>query len=126
MNRRAGRILVLRVEADALELVSEKEVRGAVYNLNAFKGKLLAGINSKLELFKWTPREDDAHELVSECSHHGQIITLSVKTRGDLDPRRRFDEVHVAVAVQARRRRDRRDRERLQRELDDCGGDVRR
>ena len=78
-----GRILVLRVEADALELVSEKEVRGAVYNLNAFKGKLLAGINSKLELFKWTPREDDAHELVSECSHHGQIITFSVKTRGD-------------------------------------------
>lgn len=78
-----GRILVFKVDDDQLVLVSEKEVRGAVYNLNAFKGKLLAGINSKLELFKWTPREDEVHELVSECSHHGQIVTFAVKTRGD-------------------------------------------
>lgn len=78
-----GRILVFKVDDDALVLVSEKEVRGAVYNLNAFKGKLLAGINSKLELFKWMQREDEVHELVSECSHHGQIVTFAVKTRGD-------------------------------------------
>lgn len=54
-----------------------------MYNLNPFQGKLLAGINSKLELFKWSPRDDDVHELVSECSHHGQIVTFAVKTRGD-------------------------------------------
>lgn len=78
-----GRILVFKVIDDALSLVCEKEVRGAVYNLNPFQGKLLAGINSKLELFKWSPRDDDVHELVSECSHHGQIVTFAVKTRGD-------------------------------------------
>ena len=78
-----GRILVFKVIDDVLSLVCEKEVRGAVYNLNPFQGKLLAGINSKLELFKWSPRDDDVHELVSECSHHGQIVTFAVKTRGD-------------------------------------------
>ena len=79
-----GRILILKVEEDALTLVAEKEVRGAVYNLNEFKGKLLAGINSKLELFRWkTPTEDDGNELVNECSHHGHIIAYCVATRGD-------------------------------------------
>ena len=46
-----GRILVFRAEDGKLQLVAEKEVKGAVYNLNAFNGKLLAGINSKVELF---------------------------------------------------------------------------
>ena len=78
-----GRILIFKVEDGALSLVAEKEVRGAVYNLNAFKGKLLAGINSKVELFKWTPRDDDGHELINECSHHGHIVALYVATRGD-------------------------------------------
>ena len=78
-----GRILIFKVDDNTLCLIAEKEVRGAVYNLNAFKGKLLAGINSKVELFKWTPREDDGHELINECSHHGHIVALYVATRGD-------------------------------------------
>ena len=88
-----GRILVLVVRDGRLSLVAEKEVKGAVYNLNAFNGKLLAGINSKVQLFKWTERGGggdggDAggganHELVNECSHHGHIVALYVETRGD-------------------------------------------
>ncbi|GBG61192.1 hypothetical protein CBR_g19725 [Chara braunii] len=78
-----GRILVFTVEDQKLQLVTEKETKGAVYNLNAFNGKLLAGINQKVQLYKWVQREDGTRELVSECGHHGHIIALYVKTRGD-------------------------------------------
>ncbi|CAM8886889.1 unnamed protein product [Rhodiola kirilowii] len=53
-----GRILVFIVEDGKLQLVSEKETKGAVYSLNAFNGKLLAGINQKIQLYKWTLRDD--------------------------------------------------------------------
>lgn len=47
-----GRILVFSVEGQGAErkvnLVAEEETRGAVYVLNGFNGKLLAGINSKV------------------------------------------------------------------------------
>lgn len=78
-----GRILVFHVEDQKLVLVSEKEAKGAVYNINAFNGRLLAGVNSKLNLYKWPPRDDDTRELVVECSHHGHILALYVAVRGD-------------------------------------------
>lgn len=68
-----GRILVLSVEDDKLHLVTEFETKGAVYNLNAFQGKLLAGINARIQLFRWA-QCDGTHELVPECSHHGNIL----------------------------------------------------
>ncbi|KAL0398278.1 UNVERIFIED_CONTAM: DNA damage-binding protein 1 [Sesamum radiatum] len=37
-----GRILVFAVEDGKLQLIAEKETKGAVYSLNAFNGKLLA------------------------------------------------------------------------------------
>lgn len=47
-----GRLLVFSVEGEGAErkvnLVAEVETRGAVYVLNGFSGKLLAGINSKV------------------------------------------------------------------------------
>ena len=99
-----GRVLVLKVVRDALVLVAEKEVKGAVYNLNAFNGKLLAGVNSKVQLFRWAARDGEGggsadaaaaaagaetaemgdHELIGECSHHGHIVALYVRVRGDL------------------------------------------
>uniref|UniRef100_A0A7N0V492 DNA damage-binding protein 1 n=1 Tax=Kalanchoe fedtschenkoi TaxID=63787 RepID=A0A7N0V492_KALFE len=78
-----GRILVFIVEDGKLQLISEKETKGAVYSLNAFNGKLLAGINQKIQLYKWTLRDDGTRELQSECGHHGHILALYVKTRGD-------------------------------------------
>ena len=101
-----GRILVLKAHEGRLTLVAEKETKGAVYNLNAFNGKLLAGINSKVQLFKWVAREggragaagvsagtmdvgggeggtSPTYELANECSHHGHIVALYVATRGD-------------------------------------------
>eukprot|EP00850_Spirogloea_muscicola_P009452 SM000053S17409 [mRNA] locus=s53:248703:257116:+ [translate_table: standard] len=78
-----GRILVFTVEDQKLQLVTEKETKGAVYNLNAFNGKLLAGINQKIQLYKWSQRDDSSRELQSECGHHGHILALYVQSRGD-------------------------------------------
>ncbi|KAL0321393.1 UNVERIFIED_CONTAM: DNA damage-binding protein 1 [Sesamum radiatum] len=47
-----GRILVFAVEDGKLQLIAEKETKGAVYSLNAFNGKLLAAINQKIQLYK--------------------------------------------------------------------------
>ncbi|XP_073392348.1 DNA damage-binding protein 1 isoform X2 [Physcomitrium patens] len=77
-----GRILVFLVEDGKLQLVAEKEMKGAVYNLNAFNGKLLAGINQKIALYKWTLR-DGTRVLEIESSHHGHILALYVQSRGD-------------------------------------------
>lgn len=78
-----GRILVFVVEDGKLQLVAEKETKGAVYSLNAFNGKLLAAINQKIQLYKWMLRDDGSRELQSECGHHGHILALYVQTRGD-------------------------------------------
>ncbi|KAF2310806.1 hypothetical protein GH714_017398 [Hevea brasiliensis] len=78
-----GRILVFMVEEGKLQLITEKETKGAVYSLNAFNGKLLAAINQKIQLYKWMLRDDGSHELQSECGHHGHILALYVQTRGD-------------------------------------------
>ncbi|KAJ0589426.1 DNA damage-binding protein 1 [Helianthus annuus] len=78
-----GRILVFMVEDGKLQLVAEKETKGAVYSLNAFNGKLLAAINQKIQLYKWMLRDDGTRELQSECGHHGHILALYVQTRGD-------------------------------------------
>lgn len=57
-----GRILVLRVTGSGpgagdrkLQTVAKIATKGAVYTLAGFQGKLLAGINSKVQLYKWTP-----------------------------------------------------------------------
>ncbi|XP_058071572.1 DNA damage-binding protein 1 isoform X2 [Magnolia sinica] len=78
-----GRILVFVVEDGKLQLIAEKETKGAVYSLNAFNGKLLAAINQKIQLYKWMLREDGSRELQSESGHHGHILALYVQTRGD-------------------------------------------
>jgi DNA damage-binding protein 1 len=67
-----------------LTLVCEKETRGAVYNLNAFCGKLLAGINSLVKLFNWGLSKENKRELVHECSHMGHIIALKVETKDNV------------------------------------------
>ena len=79
-----GRILVFAVDNGKLALVAEKETKGAVYNLNLLSGKLLAGINNKVVLYRWhAGMGEDAHELVHECSHAGHILALYVAVRGE-------------------------------------------
>lgn len=83
-----GRILVFAVTGlhggeRKLQLVAEKEVKGAVYSLNAFNGKVLAGVNSKAQLYKWSENSDNEKELVSECGHYGHTLVLYMESRGD-------------------------------------------
>jgi len=79
-----GRILVFNVsEAKSLKLVTEKEVKGAVYSLEPFNGKVLAAVNSKVILLKLADTDDGGKELVSECGHHGHVLALYLKSRGD-------------------------------------------
>ena len=94
-----GRILVLQVVggqrqsedggeiavAKRLELVAQVETAGAVYSLNSFNGLLLAGINSKIQLYDWCTSETSGggKELKSKCGLHGHILALHVTTQGD-------------------------------------------
>jgi len=78
-----GRILLFQVHNGKLQLISEKETRGAVYNLNPFHGKLLAGINSRVQLYNWEQQDDGSRQLFPECSHAGHVLVLFVDVRGD-------------------------------------------
>eukprot|EP00741_Cyanophora_paradoxa_P005067 tig00000851_g4909.t1 len=78
-----GRILVFALVDGKLLEVAQRETKGAVYSLQPFNGKLLAGINSKVQIFRWSEREDGQHELEPECGHHGHILALYMQSRGD-------------------------------------------
>ena len=51
--------------------------------LSAMQGKLIAGINSKVQLYKWIQTDDGSRELQLECSHTGHVLALYIVTRGD-------------------------------------------
>lgn len=75
---KCGRIIIYHFADGKLQQVAEKEVKGAVYTLVEFNGKVLASINSTVRLFEWTSDRD----LRLECSHFNNIIALYVKTKG--------------------------------------------
>lgn len=66
-----------------LEVVESKEVKGSVYSLQPFQGKLLASVNSKVHVFKWVPSGSGsgAAELVSETSIPVQVLSLFLAAR---------------------------------------------
>ena len=49
----AGRLLVFEVVDRVLELRHEAKTKGAVYSLEGLDGRLLAGVNNKLQVFEW-------------------------------------------------------------------------
>ena len=75
------------ISSRKLVLVSSIDTRGAVYSLEPFHGMLLAGINSKTQLYKWSPGAgggaDGNAELKSVCGHHGHILALYIRSHGD-------------------------------------------
>ncbi|EFJ48849.1 UV-damaged DNA binding complex subunit 1 protein, partial [Volvox carteri f. nagariensis] len=75
-----GRILVL----EHVRLVTEKEVKGAAYNVLPFvKDKILASVNSKVPA-SGCDLGGVRVELASECSYLGNILALYLATRGNL------------------------------------------
>lgn len=81
-----GRLLVFMVIEGKLELASESRAKGGVYDIEDYDGRVLAGVNSRIWLYKWTASEDGLWQLQQECSRHGHIIALYVKVQGDLSP----------------------------------------
>ena len=43
----------------------------------------MAGVHSKVQLFKWGVRNSGIRELAHECSHSGHVMVLYLATRGD-------------------------------------------
>ncbi|KAL1525255.1 hypothetical protein AB1Y20_020120 [Prymnesium parvum] len=81
---KAGRILVFELIERTLELRSEHQVKGAVYTLEAFNGKLLAGVNNKLQLYEWSAAAGgNSPQLRLRHEHCGHILVLYVASRGD-------------------------------------------
>lgn len=77
-----GRLLIFSLHERRLDLKHETLVSGAVYALDSFQGKLLAGINNKLQLFEWVPCTR-APRLERRAEHCGHILVLYVQSRGD-------------------------------------------
>nr|CAD2144530.1 unnamed protein product [Meloidogyne enterolobii] len=84
-----GRILIVQATQSAdstdglgskLRIVTEKEVKGAVYSITTLGNKLICTVNSTVRLFEWTPER----ELRLECSNFNYIQALYLKTKGDL------------------------------------------
>eukprot|EP00891_Asterochloris_glomerata_P001303 jgi/Astpho2/1303/fgenesh1_pm.00024_%23_4_t len=78
-----GRILVFEAQGGKLVTVCDREVKGAVYNVTGFRGKVLAGINSRLQLYGWGQGSDGSMELSAEAGYSGFVLCLYVAVRGD-------------------------------------------
>lgn len=78
-----GRILVFIVQHGKLNLMAQKQTRGAVYNLANLNQGLIAGINSRVQLYDFIGKEDGKWTLEPVCSHSGQVLALYFDVRGD-------------------------------------------
>ncbi|XP_028397691.1 DNA damage-binding protein 1-like [Dendronephthya gigantea] len=76
---KSGRLILFHLEDGKLTQVAEKEVKGSVYSLVEFNGKIVAGINSTVSVFEWT----SDGELKVECSYHDTVLALYIKCKGD-------------------------------------------
>uniref|UniRef100_A0A6B2KWM6 DNA damage-binding protein 1 n=1 Tax=Arcella intermedia TaxID=1963864 RepID=A0A6B2KWM6_9EUKA len=76
----SGRILLFEGKNRKLRLQAELLVTGAVYSLDGFQEKIIAGVNSKVLLLKW---DEASKELSIEFDYEGQSHALHVVTKGD-------------------------------------------
>ena len=83
MEPSKGRILVFSSQSTGdLQLVAQYKTNGCVYSLCPFHGRLLASVNNKLELLKWTEAGGNL-DFTEECSKSCQVLNIFVKTRGE-------------------------------------------
>lgn len=88
-----GRIIVLRYSAERrrVEQIADFKAAGAVYSLATLRGRLVAGINSHVEIFSFVRSGVAAGgagvapnaRLMPVCKHRGHIIVLALAVRGD-------------------------------------------
>lgn len=75
-----GRLILFQLVDGKLLQVTSKDVKGAVYSVLEFNGKLLASINSTVSIYEWS---HESKELRQECSYHNTILALYLKAKGD-------------------------------------------
>lgn len=88
-----GRILIFDIDADRriTQVVDEStnQTKGAVMCLSTLQSgsinKLVAGIGSKVAIYNIEAGDvGGSMKLVVECIHHGFIVTVNIRVRGDL------------------------------------------
>ena len=81
-----GRILVLKVAGGGmptLSVVSQLTIKGACYQVAAMQGKLVAGVNSTVQVLKWADSGDGGKELVVDCTHGCHLVVVSLLVYND-------------------------------------------
>lgn len=79
-----GRVLVFKAVDRSLQLVAELKIKGCAYKMASLRGKLVAGVNNKVQLFAWTEGPNGARRLEHECSHNGHILAIHLSVQDDL------------------------------------------
>lgn len=69
------------MENNRLSLVAVVETKGAVFSLSQLRNSLIAGINSRIQIYEW---EKSTSTLNPTCGHSGHTIALQIDVRGDL------------------------------------------
>lgn len=89
-------MLVFDCSHHTLELVCERQVKGAVYSLDSFVGgRIIASVNDKVKVLEWqTPQVSSSTStsssyhhskaLVNHCSCHTNVLALWLVSRGDI------------------------------------------
>jgi len=77
-----GRILILVVKDDKFRLKCEITVRGPVLTIVPFHGKLLAGIASRVQLFRYKT-EGNISTLELECEQSTNVYVIDIAVRDD-------------------------------------------
>uniref|UniRef100_A0A1D1ZT42 DNA damage-binding protein 1 n=1 Tax=Auxenochlorella protothecoides TaxID=3075 RepID=A0A1D1ZT42_AUXPR len=83
-----GRIMVFEAVEGKLHLVYTHETRGAVYVLHPFlhndETMLVAGINSRVQMYRWEVSAMSTASLMPHCSYDGNVLILFLDSRKDL------------------------------------------
>jgi len=69
------------VENNRLSLVSVVDTLGAVFSISQLRHSLIAGINSRIQVYEW---DKSSSILNPVCGHSGHTIALQIDVRGDL------------------------------------------
>lgn len=84
-----GRILMLAVTDGRLSLVAEAQTKGAVYSLCELRGRIVAGVNNRIELYDWEEASGGlgvgpgGQLRRQEQVHYGNILALFIEVRSD-------------------------------------------
>ncbi|KAJ3184381.1 DNA damage-binding protein 1a [Gaertneriomyces sp. JEL0708] len=80
-----GRLLLFSVTDERkVRLIDERETAGCPYCISYISGKLVVGINSKVQLFSWVQSDDKGTmSLVPGKIHYGNILAYTIAVRGE-------------------------------------------